>query len=61
MKLTIWETALEKLVESKSDNENEIPDLRSNIKGDIVSILEDQVNCFEKLYTSERWESDSAA
>ena len=30
-------------------------------KEDIVSILEEQVNCFEKLFTSEGWESDSAA
>jgi hypothetical protein len=28
---------------------------------DIVSILEEQVNFFEKLFTSEGWDSDSAA
>jgi hypothetical protein len=27
---------------------------------DIVSILEEQVNFFEKLFTSEGWDSDSA-
>ena len=30
-------------------------------KEDIVSILEEQVNFFEKLFTSEGWDSDSAA
>ena len=113
-KLKIWETTLEKLVESNSDNKNEISELRGNIKGyyekkaeasrirskvnwyekgekstkyffnlekkkgkeklwnrvktndgkykeDIVSILEEQVIFFEKLFTSEGWDSDSAA
>jgi hypothetical protein len=32
-KLKIWETTLEKLVESDSDNDNEISELRGNIKG----------------------------
>jgi hypothetical protein len=32
-KLKIWETTLEKLVESNSDNKNEISELRGNIKG----------------------------
>jgi hypothetical protein len=32
-KLKIWETTLEKLVESNSDNKNKISELRGNIKG----------------------------
>ena len=52
-KLNIWETTLEKLVESNSNNKNEISELRGNIKGYYVkkaeaSRIRSKVNWYEK-------------
>jgi hypothetical protein len=52
-KLKIWETTLEKLVESNSDNKNEISELRGNIKGYYekkaeASRIRSKVNWYEK-------------
>jgi hypothetical protein len=49
----IWETTFEKLVESNSDNKNEISELRSNIKGYYkkkaeASKIRSKVNWYEK-------------
>ena len=105
--IKIWETTLEKLAESNSDNKNEISELMGNIKGyyekkaeasrirskvnwyekggkstkyfynlekkkgkeklwnrvktNDGKYKEEQVIFFEKLFTSEGWDSDSAA
>ena len=51
--IKIWETTLEKLAESNSDNKNEISELRCNIKGYYekkaeASRIRSKVNWYEK-------------
>jgi hypothetical protein len=51
-------------LEKKKSKKKPISRIKTNdgkYKEDIVSILEEQVNFFEELFTSEGWDSDSAA